>query len=302
MGAPLGPLYFHHNQVWFSGRDLFQVALRCPAFDHVPLKRLQDVFQEFAPQDLNPTRSYRPYWYKGRSYALEKLAPLTSFTGVCCRFCGQVSFPPGPRNVAPVDQESEWHRAQWACRDGWDRTGNRRTERLLCPIADELTARDRRFWLAEFLSFAAWSARRGAASWSFLPLYDSSKYRARCLWQWCNDCARDLFAPLNVAGHKRLGAPTTQDEDDARHLGRLSRMLSRRSYQGRLAQFSGNAVRYQECVADPKSYEIAEFEHWDPDVRAEWDKQDRLRRVAEEAAYKAFKDAYEAAEQAEVAA
>ncbi len=291
MGALLGTIGFHHNREWFSGRELFQVALRCPQFDHVPLERLKAIFETFAPGDLNPTRRWRPYYDRGRPYRDIKLAPLSSHTGICCRFCGQVFFPPGPRNVDSDEKLKSWYRAQWAHQKGWDEKYDRPTESLKCPLGDALPKRAARFWMWEFYGFEKWSNRSGMDTPRWLSLYFPKPWTPRSLWPWCSDCEVDLFVPFNVVGHAPVSNHTTDAQDDARYIGRLSRLLSRRSYRQRLERFAGNAIRAVEFAANRDAYEHAEWFHWDPEVHAKWIEQDRLRDIAETAARKAFTEA-----------
>lgn len=117
---------------------------------------------------------------------------------------------------------------------------------------------------------------------------------------WCASCHSTLFYPLDALTRKY---PTAQaDAGDEQHVARFLNLVSGRKFKLRLQEFAGSAIRTAELAANPEAYDLADVEHWDPEIRAEWDRIDRRELIAMKAAEEAYQQAYAAAEQAEAAA
>jgi len=281
MGAPLDRISFHASRTRFSGRELFRVALRLREFDHVPIAKMQEIFATFAPDAARLSGSQRWYWETGRDYHVSCLDYLTSWTGICCTFCGQVTTPPGPAQISPSsdhDSRMEWRRSQWVL---WDRKGGARYRRT--KLGDG-------HWIARF---AIWASRRRLADTRWLELTPAG---TGYVLPWCEDCHAALMSGV-LKGEKDLFDRFPPNPSEAFELretfwvDRVRRLIGSGAYQERARRFAGSAMRSREVSERPEEYEVAEFDLWDPDERAEWDRKYRLREMAETAATKAFNDA-----------
>jgi hypothetical protein len=251
MGAPLGELSFHHARNWFSGRDLFRVALRCPHFDHVPLREMQRHFRRFAPTGLMDGRGEREAFGRSGEYP-KSLILLTARTGVCCRFCGAISrstprhridrMPVGEaqyyRNISLNDKDA---RGNWFGDYQWARL----------PY---LT----RYHAANWELFKWCSASVYWPDW-FQFEKANAHYGTLLIPPICQRCA--WFVATDAWSGK-------VEEWDDRALFRLKRLLNNAAFKQRLRDNAGNAVRQREVEAFPEAYRKAEFEHWNPETQA----------------------------------
>lgn len=258
MGAPLGNLEFHPQQQWFSGRDLFRVALRCPHFDHVPLRKLQRHFRRFAPSGLVDGRRARKAFERSGDYP-QSLLLLTARTGVCCCFCGIVSYskpchrgdkmPIGElcyyRNISLNDPHAQ---------DNWG--GGHQWARL--PY---ITAWDAACW-----ELNEWC--RASVRWPEWFKFEQPLAHRGPLWipPICERC--QAFVVRDAWLGKR-------DEWDDLALSRLNRLLNNAAYKKRLRENAGNAIRQREVEAFPDAYHKAEFVHWNAQTQASIEQQEK---------------------------
>lgn len=295
MGAPLEDLGFHHARKAFSGRELFQVALRLPQFDHVSLEAMMAVFERFAPVSLGcpPINWNTAIW---RPYSVEDLRYLSSWTGLCCIFCGGIFRPNGPKKIAPNSQHrtrDRWLKSQWAYPVF---RGTDVSFRLLehagaykRDLARELSMFTPWALNAQQEPFRARSLLLAQDHWADCPfeneLGDLSRSSLYLLHPWCGDCHQDLWVPLGVPGTKQL---RWERDRDPLHLARLQRMLGKRSYRERATRHFGFAIRATEAAERRDDYQVAQFDIWDPKERAKAHRQRDVLARAEAAASEAY--------------
>jgi len=64
-------------------------------------------------------------------------------------------------------------------------------------------------------------------------------------------------------------------------------MMNKRSFKDRFARNSGSSIRRAEIQNRADEYDLAEYDHWDPAIRAEWNRQDAANWEREKAIWQA---------------